>query len=62
MNLSQVVNDAFEKRQATYIRAIVEGVKTHEEYRFLVGCIRGMFEFHEDIKKYLADPDEEEGR
>ena len=57
MTLHEVIQDALEKRQAAYIKALVGGVKSHDEYRFLVGCLRGMVDFYNDIEKYVGDPD-----
>ena len=58
MTLHEAVKAACEKKQNELIRVIVGGVKSHEEYRFLIGQLRGMVDLMDLIEPYLMSPED----
>jgi hypothetical protein len=60
MNLDQVIKKVLKEKQDAIVEALKGGAKSFDEYRYLVGKLDGMTQFHADISKYLRDPDQSE--
>tara|TARA_R110000868_G_scaffold146399_1_gene367180 strand:+ start:525 stop:725 length:201 start_codon:yes stop_codon:yes gene_type:complete len=57
MTLEELVTRKIRELEKMYSERIIQGLPSYEEYRFLLGILRGIAEVHRDISPYLKDPD-----
>lgn len=65
MTLEELVRRKHTERFKGVQEGIINGCKDWAEYRYLIGYLRGMYDFLADIEPYLRTNDnwdEEEGR